>query len=89
MRPNDFTNKGPRRLPTADLGGLIEDVRRNKLLDSVTMTRQWDHQENISTWGTHQVKIQGGVMQANGVYSGNIQRPTNLDPYATQARKGM
>ena len=24
--PNDFTNSGPRRLPTSDLGGLIEDV---------------------------------------------------------------
>ena len=28
-------------------------------------------------------------MQANGVYSGNIQRPTSLDPYATQERKGI
>ena len=42
--PNDFTNRGPRRFPTADLGGLIEDVRRNKLLDSVTMPRQWNQQ---------------------------------------------
>ena len=25
--PNDFTNRGPRRFPTADLRGLIEDVR--------------------------------------------------------------
>ena len=28
-------------------------------------------------------------MQANGVYSGNVQRPTSLDPYSTQARKGI
>ena len=28
-------------------------------------------------------------MQANGVFPGNVQRPTSLDPYATQARKGI
>ena len=39
---NDFTNRGPIRFPTDDLGGLIEDVRRNKFLDSVTMPRQWN-----------------------------------------------
>ena len=33
LGPNDFTNRVPRRFPTSDLGGLIEDVRRNKLLD--------------------------------------------------------
>ena len=26
-------------------------------------------------------------MQENGVYSGNVQRPTSLDPYSTQVRK--
>ena len=66
--PNDFTNRGPRRFPTADLGGLIEDIRRNKLLDSFTMPRQRNNQDNINTWGTHQSKIQGGDMQANGVF---------------------
>ena len=42
---------------------------------------QWNHQENINTWGTHQGKSQGGNMQENGVYSGNVQRHTSLDPY--------
>ena len=28
-------------------------------------------------------------MQANGVFSGNVQRPTSLYPYSTRARKGM
>ena len=28
-------------------------------------------------------------MQANGVYSGNVHRPTSLDPYEIQARKGI
>ena len=28
LGPNDFTDKVPRRFPTADLGGLIEDVRQ-------------------------------------------------------------
>ena len=79
--PNYFTNRLTRRFPTADLGGLIEDVRRNKLLDSVTIPRQWNHQDNINTWGTHQGKIQVRNMQANGFYSGNVQRPTSLDPY--------
>ena len=76
LGPNDFTNRGPRRFPTADLGGLIEDVSQNKFLDTVTIPRQCNHQENINTWGTHQGKSQGGDMQANGVYSGNVQRPT-------------
>ena len=40
LGPYDFTNRGPRRFPTADLGGLIEDVRRYKILDLVTMPRQ-------------------------------------------------
>ena len=53
------------------------------------MPRQWNHQDNINTWGTHQGKSQGGNIQANGVYSGNVQRPTSLDPYSTQARKGI
>ena len=89
LGPNDLTNRGPRRFPTADLGGLIEDVRQKTFLDSVTMTREWNHQDNINTWGTHQGKIQGGVMQANGVYSGNVQRPTSLDPYPIQEIKGI
>ena len=28
-------------------------------------------------------------MQENGVFPGNVQRPTSLDPYSTQARKVM
>ena len=84
-----FYKKGPRRFPTADLGELIEDVRRKKILDSVTMPRQWNHKENIDTWGIHQGKSQGGNMQGNGVYLGKVLRPTSLDPYSTQARKGI
>ena len=83
LGPNDFTNRGPRRFPTADLEGLIEDVRRNKFLDSVTIRRQWNNQYNINTWGTHQGKSQRGDMQANGDFPGNVQRPTSLDPYST------
>ena len=89
LGPIFFSNRGPRRFPTAYLGGLIEDVRQNKFLDSVTMPRQWKHQEYINTWGTHQGKSQGWNIQANGVYSRNVQRPTNLDHYATQERKGI
>ena len=33
LGPNDFTNRGPIRFPTADLGGLIKNVRRKKFLD--------------------------------------------------------
>ena len=46
LGPNDFTNRGPRRFPTADLGGLIEDVRRKKILDSVTMPSKRNNQGN-------------------------------------------
>ena len=65
LGPNDFTNRVPRIPPTADLGVLIEDVLRNKLLDSVTMPRKWNNQENIKTWATHHGKIKGVNMQAN------------------------
>ena len=66
LGPNDFMNKGPRRFPAADLGGLIKGVRRNKLLDSVTISRQWNNQENENKWATHHGKGQGGggVMQS-------------------------
>ena len=86
---NDFTNRGPRRFSTYDLGGLTEDVRRNKLLESVPMPRQWNNQDNINIWGTHQGKSQGVDMQATGGFPGNVQKPTSLDPYSTQSRKGM
>ena len=66
LGPNEFTNKGPRRPPTVDLGVLIEDVRRNIFLDSVTMPRQWNNQESGNTWKIHHVKGQGGNIQANG-----------------------
>ena len=46
LGPNDFRNKGPRRFPADYLGGLIEDVQRNKLFDSLTMPRQWNNQDN-------------------------------------------
>ena len=84
---NAFTNRGPRIFPTSDLGGLIEDVRQNKLLDSVTIPRQCNSQENINTWGTHQGKSQGGNIQVTGVFPGNNQRTTSLETYLTQARK--
>ena len=53
------------------------------------MPSQWNHQENINTWGTHQGNSQGGNMQENRVYSGNFQRPTSLDTYVTYTRKGI
>ena len=68
LRPNDFTNRGPIRFSTDDLGGLIEDVRGNKFLGLVTMPRQCNNQENINTWVTHKGMSQGGNMQATGVF---------------------
>ena len=58
-------------------------------MDSVTIPMQWNNQYNINTWGTHQGKSQGGNIQAIGVFSGNVQSPTSLDPYSTQVRKGI
>ena len=45
--------------------------------------REYKHLGN-PTWN-----IQGGNMQANGVFSGTVQTPTSLDPYLTQAIKRM
>ena len=53
------------------------------------MPREWNNQENVNTWATHHGKIQGGNMQANGGFTGTIQRPTSLDPYSKLTRKGM
>ena len=39
LGPNDFTNRGPRRSPTSDLGEFIENLRQNKFLNLVTMPR--------------------------------------------------
>ena len=65
LGPNGFTNKGPRRFLTADLGGLIEDVRRNKILGSVTIPSQWNNQDTGNNWTNHQGKGHRGNMQAN------------------------
>ena len=70
LGPNDFTNKGPQIFSTADLGGLIEDIRWNKFLDSVTMPRQCNNQENGNKWATHHGKGRGGggVCKQMGVF---------------------
>ena len=88
LGPNYFTNRGPIIFLTADSGGLIEDVRRNKFLGSVTIPRQWNNQENVDTWETNHGKIQGGGgMQANEGFPGTVKIPTGLYPYSTQAIK--
>ena len=53
LGPNDFTNRVPRRSPIDDLGGLIENVRRERFLYLVIMPRKWNKQDNMNTWGTH------------------------------------
>ena len=86
---NYFTNRVPRIFLKAGLGGLIKDVRRNKLLDSVTMPSQCNNQENVNTWATHHGKIQGGGYTRKWGFSGTVQRPTSVYPYSTQVRKGI
>ena len=41
LGPDDFVNGGPRHFPMAELTGLIDDVRQNNPLDSVTITGRW------------------------------------------------
>ena len=89
LGPNDFTNKGPIIFLTSDLGRFIEDVRRNKLLDSVTIPRQWNNQDTRNNWATHQGKVHGGNMQANGVFTGAVQMPNGLDPYSLPTVNGI
>ena len=81
LGPNDLKNKGPRIFPMDDLGGLIKDLRRNKLLDLVTILRQWNNQDNGNNWETHHGKGRGGNMQANGGFFGVIKMPKGPDPY--------
>ena len=88
LGPNDFTNRRPRRFPTADTGVLIEDARPNKFLDSVIMPRQWKNQDNVNIWGNNHGNIKGGEYASKWGFSGNVQIPTSLYPYSKQARKG-
>jgi len=39
--PVDFTSGGPISYPTSELGGLLEDLKRGKPLDTINLPRQW------------------------------------------------
>ena len=34
-------------------------------------------------------RFRGGVCKKMGFFMGTVQRPTSIDPYSTQSRKGM
>ena len=80
---------GTNKIPHSWFRRINRRCKTKKFLDSVTIPRQWNNQENINTWVTHQGKIQGGNIQATGVFPGNVQRPKSLDPYSTQTRKAI
>ena len=84
--PNDFTNKGTRRFLTADLGGLIKGVRRNNLLDLVTMPNQWNNHYNGNNWGNRHGKSHGGNMQE--AFLGAVPMQKGLDRYSPTAGNG-
>ena len=57
LRPDDFVFGGTRRFPMAELTGLIDDVQKNKPLDSVTLPGRW----NFKNEGRFGYNIQGGA----------------------------
>ena len=64
----------------ADLGGLTEVVRKNKLLGLVTISRQWNNKENENNWATHHGKGQGGKYASKWGFYGAVQMPKGPDP---------
>ena len=88
LGPNGLMNKGPRRFPTAGLGGLTEDVRRNKSLYLVNMPSQWNNQDTGNNWATHQGNGHGANMQENGFF-GAVQMPKGPDPYLPPTKNGI
>ena len=89
LGPNDFTNRGPRIFPTADLGGLIKDIRQNKLLDSFTMPRQWNNRDSLKTWATHHGSIQGGGGYASKwIFFGCRPKSNGSRPLLNTGKKG-
>ena len=85
LGPNNFTNKGPSILPTADLGVLTKDVWRNKLLGLVTIPRQWNNQDNGNSWEKHHGKGHRDNIQENGAFSDAVPMPKSTDPYSLPA----
>jgi len=86
LGPNDFTNGGPGLYPTVELGGLIEDVRRNRPLESVTLPRQWKFQEN--SFGSNMALGQGSNHNHNA-FGGNQHRPQGQDPFSPPVSSGQ
>ena len=84
---NGFTNNGPRRLPTAYLGRLIEDVRRTKLLELVTMPRQWRNQYTGKIGQTNRERVLG--IMCKQIVFGAVQMPKGLDPYSPPTENGI
>ena len=89
--PNNFTNNGPKKPPTAYLGGLIEDVRRKNLLDSVTMPGKFNTKDHGKNWSTHhdkgkgergKGKGQGAISQSNGSFYGAVPMTRGTEYYS-------
>ena len=82
LGPNDFTNKGPRIFFTSDLGGLIDNVRTNKLLDSVTIPMQQNTKDQRNNWYTHHVNGQRDSSKSIGEFYGAVPMPSDTDLYS-------
>ena len=85
---NYFTDRGPRRFPTADLGVLIEDVRRNKLLYSVTMQRQWKLPRECKQLGNPPWKISGGKYASKWGFFRYRPKANKFRPLFKTSKKG-
>ena len=72
LGPNDFMNK---------ILGLIEYVRRNKLLYLVTMPRKCNNQNTGNHWATHEGKGKGDNMQEHGFPPSDFPMPKGPNPY--------
>ena len=63
-------------------------MRQNKLLNLVTMPRKWNNQDTGNNWEIHHGKVNGGNMQANGVFPGDVPMPNGPEPYRLPAGNG-
>ena len=94
--PDDFVNGGPQRFPMAELTVLIDDVRHNKPLDSVTIPGRWNFkhdgkfgytdQGGTNTWKGKQCygsNIQTNARKFGGEFRGAATTQRGPDPYIT------
>ena len=87
LGPNDFTNRGPRRLPTAELGGLIEYVRQ-KILEFSHNSKAMEQPREYKHLGNLPGKESGGEYASNWGFSRQCPKAYKFRNLFNTGKKG-